>query len=842
MTDRHAGCRLRQAAATLTFSLAGLTLLAGAPLAAFAAPASAAVQPIDETDRVVLPGAVHPLLRTAVDLGRTAADRPMKRIILTLARRPGAQQDLDALLAEQADPASPLYHKWLTPQEFGDRFGASDATVQAVSAWLAGHGFSIDEVARGRGWIDFSGTVQQVEETFSTEMHDYRTGTETHLANAVAPSIPRALSGAVSGIVSLDDFRRRPQHRVVNRLGAVGTTHPKAVSPDYSYGGVNNLAPGDFATIYDVASLYTGHLSGSGQAIAIVARTDIQMADVHGFRSEFGLPANLPIVVYNGASPGDLGGDEETEADLDTEWSGATAPGATVYLVVSASTETTDGVDLSAQYIVDNNLAPVMSTSFGSCEAFMNSDLTFYSNLWSQAATQGITSMVSSGDSGAAGCQTGGDSTGTGRAVNGLCSTPYDVCVGGTELMDTANPSAYWSSTNNSTTQASALSYIPEMAWNESGAVSGGSGLWATGGGASGVYTKPSWQSAPGVPADGHRDVPDVALTAAGHDAYLVAQDGSFYTVGGTSAASPSFAGLMALVVEQTASRQGNANTLLYGLATNQYGGHNGSGVFHDVTTGSNTVPGVTGYACTTAYDQATGLGSVDAARLVASWPGASGSAGCPALAAPGNLQAHSNGVSATLLTWTAVGGATRYMVMRSLTNGVAGSYEMLGITTGSSYTDASLPCGSSVTYQVIASTGTCASAPATSSQSCAAASHLRFYSVTPCRVLDTRSSTALAALSTTSFQLTGSCGIPTTAKALSTNVTVVAPQQGGYVTLFAGGTSLPGTTTVSFNAGTLRANNSLITLGSGGLVDVYAGLSGSGTTNLLIDVNGYFQ
>ncbi len=180
------------------------------------------------------------------------------------------------------------------------------------------------------------------------------------------------------------------------------------------------------------------------------------------------------------------------------------APRATVKFVISKSTASTDGVDLSAQYIVDNNLAAAMSTSFGQCESSMGAtEVTFYGNLWAQAAAQGITSFVSSGDSGAAGCNGGSDTTGSGQAVSGLCTTPNNVCVGGSQFADTSNPSAYWSSTNNSTTQASALSYIPEVAWNESGSVTGGSGLWATGGGASNSFTKPTWQSAPGVPSDG---------------------------------------------------------------------------------------------------------------------------------------------------------------------------------------------------------------------------------------------------------------------------------------------------------------------------------------------------
>jgi pseudomonalisin len=294
---------------------------------------------------------------------------------------------------------------------------------------------------------------------------------------------------------------------------------------------------------------------------------------------------------------------------------------AIIKFVVSASTNTSDGTYLSAQYIVNHNLAPVMSMSFGLCEAALGaSGNSFINSLWQQAAAQGISVFVSSGDSGAAGCDSASASRAThGRGVNGLCSSPYSVCVGGTEFID-SNYSLYWSASNTGT-MGSALGYIPEAVWNASGA----SGLWSGGGGASIVYTKPTWQNGVGVPADGKRDVPDVSLSAAVHDGYLIFMNGNNLVCGGTSAASPSFAGLMALVVESRGTRQGNANPVLYSLANNQrYGG---AAVFHDVKTGNNSVPGVTGFTAVAGYDQATGLGSVDADVLVSHWKDAAGAA-----------------------------------------------------------------------------------------------------------------------------------------------------------------------------------------------------------------------
>jgi len=448
--------------------------------------------------------------------------------------------------------------------------------------------------------------ASQVESAFHTQIHAYKIGNELHHANATDPEIPAALVQVVGGVVSLHDFHSAPMHGPVHKP-----------SPEFTSGGSHYLAPSDFATIYDLLPLYQDAITGTGESIAIVARSNIRIADVRQFRTSFGLPANDPQIVVNGADPGIWNSDEETEADLDVEWSGAVARNATIKFVVSKSTNSSDGVDLSAQYIVNHNLAPVMSTSFGLCEASLGSSgNSFLNSLWQQAAAQGITVFVSSGDDGAAGCDSASSTTAThGRAVNGLCSTPYSVCVGGTEFNDASDPSLYWSSFNAAGTQSSALSYIPEVAWNESGP---GQGLWASGGGASAIYTKPSWQAGTGVPADGKRDVPDVSLTAAGHDGYLMCQEGGLYVVGGTSAASPSFAGIMALVAQHAGARLGNANTVFYSLASKQRAG--GASAFHDITTGNNSVPGQSGFNAAIGYDQVTGLGSVDGSVLVSHW------------------------------------------------------------------------------------------------------------------------------------------------------------------------------------------------------------------------------
>jgi len=543
-------------------------------------------------------------------------------MVLQLQPSAAAQAELDALVDAQHDPASPLFHQWLTPSEFGGRFGATAADVAKVTAWLRGHGFTVDEISPSNRLMIFSGTAADVVEAFHTEIHSYRVNGVDHMANVEDPQIPRALAGVVSGVLSLHDFRRSSEISAKRPLAPQVGKASGEVRPEYTSGSSHYLFPADWATIYDLNSVYGAGKTGSGASIAIVGRSNINASDVMQFRSASGLPANPPKVIFVSANPGLVSGDQD-ESTLDVEWSGAIAPEATVNFVVGASTATTDGVDLSAQYIVNHATAQVVSTSYGSCEQDMGaSEMAFYNGLWEQAASEGISAFVSSGDSGAAGCDGGSSTTGTMAAVNGLCSSPYSTCVGGTEFNEGSNPAEYWSATSNASNYESALGYIPEAVWNES-ALNGGSGLWASTGGASVVYQQPSWQK--GVSgasaANGMRTVPDVAMTAAGHDGYAIVENGSFWIIAGTSAASPSFAGVMALVVQSQGGKgQGTANPALYGLLSAA------KNPFHPTPSGNNNVPGVPGFTASgAAYNLATGLGSVDGAVLLSSWAAGGG-------------------------------------------------------------------------------------------------------------------------------------------------------------------------------------------------------------------------
>jgi subtilase family serine protease len=584
---------------------------------------------INDADRVTLHGNTHPLARAEFDRGSADASLPMDHMILLLSVRPAAQAELAQLLAGQQDPKSPNYHKWLTPAEFGLRFGPTDQDIADATDWLRRSGFKIDEVGSGRMWINFSGDVQKVERAFQTNIRQFEVNGKMHHANATDPTIPRGLSGLVQGVVSMNDFEKH-RNSTVHQL-----------PPDFNAaGGQHFLAPGDAAIIYNVFPLYNQApaIDGSGQSIAIVGRTGINLADVQYFRSFFGLPPKDPIFIHNGADPGNLGGNEETEADLDVEWAGALAKNATVNFVISKSTLTTDGVDLSAQYIVNNNVAPVMSTSFGACEqALPAAENAFWNTLWSQAAAQGITAFVSAGDSGAAGCDNPNAAAGTQQAVNGLASTPFNIAVGGTEFNE--GNGNFWNASNSPVDQSSALGYIPESVWNESGNVAGGFGLLATGGGPSSLYSKPVWQTGVGVPGDTHRDIPDVSLSGATHDGYLIVQghtaaNSGLAAVGGTSASSPTFASIMALVVQKTGAAQGNANPVFYSMAANQFSG-GGIGIYHDVTIGDNGVPGVPGFASNVGYDMSSGWGSPDVSNLVNFWNNNAGAPGFSINASP---------------------------------------------------------------------------------------------------------------------------------------------------------------------------------------------------------------
>ena len=680
---------------------------------------------VNDTTLTTLHGNTHPLAQARFDQGTAPPDLPMSRMLLLLKRSDAQESALQALLDAQQDPNSPSYHQWLTPDAFGQQFGPSDLDVQTIAAWLGAHGFQIGGVSRGRTVIEFSGTAAQVQQAFHTEIHKFVVNGETHWANASDPQIPAALAPVIVGVNSLHNFAKQPAHHiggVYSKSRATGEV--TSIRPGFTLQSAGScsatgtcyfVGPYDFAKIYNVLPLWEASpaIDGTGQSIAILGRSDVALQDVRDFRNLFGLPANDPAFIVNGADPG-IVPDDETEAALDVEWSGAVAKGAKINLIISGSTETTDGIDLSALYAVEHNVSPIINESFSLCELFLGTAGNSFQNaVRQQAAAQGITFVTSTGDQGAAGCDVSAgappEPAGHGLMVSGLASSPYGVAVGGTDfsnygpnytLSSLNSPSPYWSVTND-TNHASALGYIPESTWNdtcannifvvlnfgasveagcnnsqarnwvETFAASGGKSSCISSSGVAvssctGGYGKPSWQSAPGVPADGARDIPDVSLFAGSGimgSAYMICEAdqtqlrGScgltgiqydFVAIGGTSAASPAFAGIMALVNQYAqSSGQGNANPVLYKLASStaqRNANCNSSAIpasgciFNDVTAGtiatpctaqspncavsvgSDTYGILSGYSAVTGYDTATGLGSVNAYNLVHNW------------------------------------------------------------------------------------------------------------------------------------------------------------------------------------------------------------------------------
>src|SRR6266481_1023563 len=673
---------------------------------------------VDDTRTVQLKGNVHPLARPEFDHGAVADSQPMTRMLLTLQRSAEQETALRQLMDAQQTKGSASYHAWLKPEQFGKQFGPSDADVQAVTDWLTRQGFQVAKVAAGRSAIEFNGTVAQVRNAFRTEIHKFAVNGEEHIANVSEPAIPAALAPVVKGVAALNSFPRRAH---LHNKGVYRWQRDTGqIKPLFTFGTnpVNfAMAPADFAKIYNIPA----GADGTGQTIAVIGQSNINAQDVIDFRNLFGLPQNFTQannVIVNGPDPGlQLFTGDEGESDLDVEWAGAVAPNATILLVTSSTTQSnptqiTPGIDLSALFAVDNNLASVISESYGACEPSLGSaGNQFYNALWEQAAAQGITVVVSTGDSGSAGCDP--DPSGVspnaavdGLAVSGIASTPFNVAVGGTDFNATAQPvtppNQFWSATNGPTF-ASALMYIPETTWDDSlcainfpqacnavdqqgadlAAGSGGPSNCAifSGSNCSKGYALPAYQTgfhtsqSPTV-----RTLPDVSLFASNGQngvAVITCQADvnpnnascslsspftDFTLVGGTSAATPPFGAIVALINQANGGgRQGNVNYGLYFLAAHDtnYTGNlcnsslpatpNAGCIFNDVTKGNigvacvkgstSNVDGTTSwcqgagstfgvtvasgsvaYGAGPQYDLATGLGSVNVTNLLAKW------------------------------------------------------------------------------------------------------------------------------------------------------------------------------------------------------------------------------
>jgi hypothetical protein len=827
---------------------------------------------IEDDQTFVLAGTTRPAVAQGIaqDRGPASGSQILPRLYIHFAMTGAQQADLQQLLSAQQDPKSANYHTFLTPEEYAARFGLNNADIESVKSWLQNQGFSNVEVARSQTWLSFSATVAQVRSAFQTSIHNYSLHGEMHFANATNLQLPKALEGVVESVRGLNSFHMKPQIHLRSQFTS-------------SISGNTFLAPDDWATIYDVKPIYNLGLSGSGVSIAIVGQSDVQLSDIAAFRSAAGLAAQSPTVILAGADPGIVSGDE-VESDLDLEWAGGMAPNANI-IFITASATSGNGVDDSISYAIDNNVAPIISISYGACEAdYSVSEINAQNTLFAQATAQGITTLVASGDSGAAACDQGVSETSAtkGLAVNFPASSPYVTGVGGTRL-SVGGAGTYWSSTNNGK-NGSALSYIPEIVWND-GFQS------ASGGGVSARFAKPSWQVGTGVPADGLRDVPDVAFAAdpdlngylfCGHSFCTSGfrnASSSLDVVGGTSAGTPSLAGVVALLIQKTGGRLGNINPSIYSLAATT------PAAFHDVTSGNNIqtcrtgttscTSGQFGYTAGAGYDQTTGWGSLDAynyavaGTVVTTGPTslqfvpvtpcrvvdtrlANGSFGGPELGAgvsrnflissgscgiPSNAAAYSLNVTAvpdSVLGFLAIwpSGVAQPVVSTLNSDGrVKANAAIVPAGTGGGVA----VYVSQASHVILDIDGYFVSGNS---------SALDFYPVTPCRVADTRSSTgalggpSLSAGSARSFPiLSSSCGIPATAQAYSLNLTAVPHSQLGFLATWPTGQSQPVVSTLNSPTGTVTANAAIVAAGTGGAVNMFA----SNDSDLVIDINGYF-
>ena len=630
---------------------------------------------VDRMQRVPLADAAPQPVRHGADQGAVPEDLALSHLTLLLRRAPDRQAAYEAFLRDQQDPASPDYQHWLTGPEIGERFGASDHDIEAVSTWLRSEGLDVDAVSGNRMRIRFSGSAGRIAAAFDAPIHYYRTKSGTRMANAAAPRVPAALGAAVQAVLGMSTLDFVP----MLRGGRVQSAKAAPLQPDPAASlcppGSRQpcdyfLFPADFAAIYSVDPVLSSGIDGRGQTIGIIARTRVHDADIRNFQKIADLPTKLPVTVIAsaGTDPGEAAGEcsgdacddpdetilDQSEATLDVQRAGSVAPGATVKLITSGSVDEVDGVWIAIDHAIDTHPVParILSLSWGLCEDTADAGFTYVlDDYFSQAAMQGMSVFVASGDGGVTGCAPLDspplpDET---ASVNVLCSSSHVTCVGGTQYTYDADPDRYWSRSNDPRTFGSARGYIPEGAWNEPLGAAGNPQMASTGGGTSRFIPTPAWQRGIGVPDRSGRHTPDISFSASTRNGYFTCfaamgagcapdADGSFSfaAFGGTSASAPSMAGIAALLNQKAGGPQANLNPRLYALASDP-----ANGVFHDVTIASsgvtpctltpspcnNSAPGpgglddgLDGFKVGTGYDLATGLGSLDAERLLAHW------------------------------------------------------------------------------------------------------------------------------------------------------------------------------------------------------------------------------
>ena len=729
---RHAVCSLLALCALAATSLAAQT------------PAARIQGELSSSSMALVPGSKHPMAQAQYDAGRMPSSTRLNGMTIVFNRSADQEAALKSLMAAQQDPNSPLFHQWLTPDQFAARFGVAESDLQQVQSWLEQQGFSIDSVARSKNSIHFSGTVGQVEQAFQTQMHYYTVDGVKHFAPSTALSVPAAISSMVTTIRNLDDFRPRPMV-IPNR-----TQRPTPAFTSSVTGSVF-LAPGDIKVAYDLNPLINAGTNGAGQSIAIMGQSQVSTTDIANFQSAAGLPSSTPIqvLVPNTGSPTVSTGDE-SESDLDLEWSGGIAPGAQIYFVYVGGDTNYSAFD-SVTYAVDEKIGNIISISYGQCEPLLPTGFaTSFDAVLEQAGTQGQTVVAAAGDDGSTSCYQSPTTTNPtlaqqeSVAVSYPASSAYATGVGGTEITE-ANDAVgqYWAAATSTTTDniTSLLKYIPEVAWNDDTAAvaAGNTTLSATGGGVSTLYTaQPSWQTTyfnttgEANPNNKARLVPDISFYASpdlpgylyctsDQSAWSQGQAASCNSgfrdsstqdltlAGGTSFATPIFAGMVAILNQDKGytTGQGFINPTLYTLASNS---STYSSAFHDITTGNNECPSGLGatycssagegsYTTGTGYDLVTGLGSIDVANLAGAsgWPAATG----PSIGTSTTLSAATTTPTVStndIITITVASDSGTSTPTGNLTISVDGAGSSYG-TTGATTTTVALTSNGTATY-----------------------------------------------------------------------------------------------------------------------------------------------
>ncbi len=452
------------------FFLAGISTTTFASIHTTVVPKARVTTQVDNSKRVILHGHVPHSLRKATDMGRVDPSTPAQHLIMMLKPDEHQRRELRRIIDEQHDKRSANFHQWVTPEEFGSHFGVHNSDIAQVKAWLKSQGFTVEKVAKSGRAIQFSGTSGKIERAFQTEMHHYRMPNgAARVSNDRDITVPTALSKVIAGVPTLNNFFRKSHLTPPQKLRDLRELRKKMGNYVDGYGD-DYLGANDLQTIYNTTPLLAAGINGAGVKIGIVGRSDIQMSDVQTYRQMFNLPANDPILTNVGQDAGiDVG--DDSESAINVELAGALAPNATVELAIGPSDWVVDGIVLSSMWLVENNDVDIINDSYGSCESDEGTTgNAFNQQLWEQAAAQGISVFVATGDAGAAACDDSNDFFETGGyAAEAEASTWYAVGVGGTEFNEgTTTPSPYWSASNGAT-NGNALSYIPELPWNESG-------------------------------------------------------------------------------------------------------------------------------------------------------------------------------------------------------------------------------------------------------------------------------------------------------------------------------------------------------------------------------------